>query len=100
MGLAFAFTLITVVELDGRKTVGFSPVRMFRALLSDLLESKNEELESYLNELGVDTEISVAEFAFRRKSDHSVKASCSFPIFIQVHFRMSEAAFCRTYFIL
>ena len=73
MGLAFAFILITVVELDGRKTVGFSPTRMFRALLTDLLESKNEELESYLNELGVDTEISAAEFVFRRKSDHSIK---------------------------
>ena len=46
---------------------------MFRALLADLLESKNEELESYLNELGVETEISAAEFVFRRKSDHSIK---------------------------
>jgi putative membrane protein len=73
MGLAFAFALIAVVELDGRKTVGFSPIRMFRALLTDLLEAKNEELESYLNELGVETEISVAEFVFRRSVDHSVK---------------------------
>jgi putative membrane protein len=73
MGLAFAFIIITVVELDGRRTVGFSPVRMFRALLTDLLESKNEELESYLNELGVETEISAAELVFRRKSDHRIK---------------------------
>jgi putative membrane protein len=72
-GLAFAFALIAVVELDGRRTVGFSPIRMFRALLTDLLESRNEELESYLTELGVETEIGVAELVFRRKADHSVK---------------------------
>jgi putative membrane protein len=72
-GLTFAFILITIVELDGRRTVGFSPVRMFRALLSDLLESRNEELESYLDELGVETEISATEFVFRRKADHHIK---------------------------
>jgi putative membrane protein len=72
-GLVFAFTLISFVELDGRRTVGFSPIRMFRALLTDLLESKNEELESYLTELGEDTQVGVAEFVFRRKTDHSLK---------------------------
>jgi putative membrane protein len=72
-GLVFAFALISFVEMDGRRAVGFSPIRMFRALLTDLLESKNEELESYLTELGEDTQIGVAEFAFRRKSDHSLK---------------------------
>lgn len=72
-GLVFAFTLISFVELDGRRTIGFSPIRMFRALLTDLLESKNEELESYLTELGEDTQVGVAEFVFRRKTDHSLK---------------------------
>ena len=67
VGLTFAFTLITIVEIYGRRTVGFSPNRMFRAFLADWLEGKNEELEAYLNELGVETEIDVAAFAFRRK---------------------------------
>ena len=95
VGLAFAFILITVIELDGRRTVGFSPTRMFRALLTDLLESKNEELESYLNELGVDTEISAAEFVVPGNPTIVSRESCLSPIFIQVHFRISEAAYFR-----
>jgi putative membrane protein len=73
-GLSFAFAFISFVERDGRRTVGFSPIRMFRALLNDLLESKNEELEGYLNELGVETELSVAEVVFRKRTDHAIKA--------------------------
>jgi putative membrane protein len=47
---------------------------MFRAFLTDWLEGKNDELESYLNELGVQTEINLAVFAFRKKSSQHVKA--------------------------
>jgi putative membrane protein len=73
-GLAFAFALIVFVEFDGRRTIGFSPIRMFRALLSNLLESRNEELESYLTELGEETRLGVTEIVFRRKPDHDIKA--------------------------
>ena len=71
-GLAFAFALITAVEVYGRKAVGFSPIRMFRAFLVDWLEKKNDELESYLSQIGVETEIDVSAFTFRHKESKRV----------------------------
>lgn len=73
VGLTFAFALITVVEVYGRRAIGFSPIRMFRAFLTDWLESENREIESYLNELGVETEIEATAFAFRKKGSDNVK---------------------------
>lgn len=72
-GLAFAFTMISVIERYGRRAIGFSPIRMFRAFLTDWLEGRSDEIESYLNELGVETELDTAAFVFRRKSTASVK---------------------------
>lgn len=74
VGLTFAFALIGIVEVYGRRAIGFSPIRMFRAFLTDWLEGENNELESYLNELGVETEINAAAFAFRKKGSESIKA--------------------------
>ena len=72
-GLIFAFALITFVEHYGRRRIGFSPIRMFRAFLTDWLEADNIELESYLNELGVQTELDVAAFVFRRETSSNIK---------------------------
>jgi len=72
-GLIFAFALIAFVEHYGRRRIGFSPIRMFRAFLTDWLEADNIELESYLNELGVQTELDVAAFAFRREKSANIK---------------------------
>jgi len=47
---------------------------MFRAFLTDWLEARNRDLESYLDELGVETEIDVTALSFRRASGHAVKA--------------------------
>jgi len=74
VGLIFAFALIVTIERNGRKAIGFSPIRMFRAFLTDWLEGQNNELESYLDELGVETEIHAAAFAFRNKETHAPKA--------------------------
>src|SRR3972149_10043179 len=74
LGLTLAFALISVIEVQGRKVIGFSPIRMFRAFLTDWLEAKNGDLESYLNELGVENEIDVAGFSFRRVLGRNVKA--------------------------
>jgi len=74
VGLTFAFALIAIVEVYGREAIGFSPIRMFRAFLTDWLENENRELESYLNELGVEAEINAAAFAFRRKGSDKIKA--------------------------
>jgi putative membrane protein len=73
VGLAFAFALIATIERNGRKAIGFSPIRMFRAFLTDWLDGQNGELESYLNELGVATEIDAAAFAFRKKGSNGIK---------------------------
>ncbi len=73
VGLAFAFALIFTIESTGRKAIGFSPIRMFRAFLTDWLEAQNVELELYLHELGVETEIDAAAFAFRKKGSQNVK---------------------------
>jgi putative membrane protein len=74
VGLTFAFALISVVEVYGRRSLGFSPNRMFRALLSDWLEGKSEELESYLNGLGVGRGVDVSAFAFRSKQSSKLKS--------------------------
>jgi putative membrane protein len=74
VGLAFAFALIVTIELNGRRTIGFSPIRMFRAFLTDWLEGRNGELESYLTELGVEAEIDATALAFRKKGTENVKA--------------------------
>lgn len=73
VGLAFAFTFVIAVERRGRKAIGFSPLRMFRAFLADWLEGENHELESYLKNLGVEAEIDVAAFAFRAKGARNIK---------------------------
>jgi putative membrane protein len=73
VGLTFAFALIAVVEVYGRRATGFSPIRMFRAFLTDWLEGENREIEFYLNELGVEAEIEATAFAFRRKGSDNVK---------------------------
>lgn len=73
VGLTFAFALITVVEVYGRRAIGFSPIRMFRAFLTDWLEIENREIESYLNELGVEAEIDATALAFRRKGSDNIK---------------------------
>jgi putative membrane protein len=73
VGLTFAFALIITIETSGRRSIGFSPIRMFRAFLTDWLEGENKELESYLTELGVDTELDVAAFAFRGKAESNIK---------------------------
>ena len=72
-GLIFAFTLIAFVEHYGRRRIGFSPIRMFRAFLTDWLEADNVQLESYLNELGVQTELDVAAIVFKREKSSSIK---------------------------
>ena len=72
-GLIFAFTLITFVEHYGRRRIGFSPIRMFRAFLTDWLEADNVHLESYLNELGVQTELDVAAVVFKREMSSKIK---------------------------
>jgi len=69
VGLTLSFGLISLIEFNGRKAIGFSPIRMFRAFLGDWLEGDNEGLESYLNELGVPTEIDATAFAFRKKGN-------------------------------
>ncbi len=73
VGLTFSFALITLIEFDGRRAIGFSPLRMFRAFLSDWLEGENHELETYLNELGVEAEIDAIAFAFRKKGTTEIK---------------------------
>ncbi len=73
VGVAFAFALISTIESNGRKAIGFSPIRMFRAFLTDWLEGQNDELESYLYELGVETEVDTAAFAFRKKGSQNIK---------------------------
>jgi putative membrane protein len=75
VGLAFAFALIVIIELNGRKAIGFSPIRMFRAFLTDWLEGQNDELETYLTELGVETKIDATVVAFRKKGTSSIKAA-------------------------
>jgi putative membrane protein len=72
-GLTFAFALIAFVENYGRKRIGFSPIRMFRAFLTDWLEADNHHLETYLTELGVPTELDLVTFVFRKKNSHHVK---------------------------
>ncbi len=73
VGLSLAFAIIAVIEVYGRRAIGFSPIRMFRAFLTDWLEAENHELESYLNELGVEAEIDAAAFAFRKKGTSNIK---------------------------
>ena len=46
---------------------------MFRAFLTDWLEADNQNLEAYLDELGVETELDVAIFVFRRQKTSVIK---------------------------
>jgi predicted neutral ceramidase superfamily lipid hydrolase len=72
-GLTFAFALIAFVEDYGRRRIGFSPIRMFRAFLADWLDADYHGLESYLNELGVKTKLEVATLLFRKKNSQNIK---------------------------
>jgi putative membrane protein len=46
---------------------------MFRAFLTDWLEADNEKLEAYLDELGIETELDVTAFVFRRRKTRVIK---------------------------
>jgi putative membrane protein len=74
VGLTFAFAFIAVVELYGRETIGFSPIQMFKAFLTDWLEARNQELEGYLTELGVEAEVDTTALAFRKNGTTDLKA--------------------------
>ena len=75
VGLTFALVLVVTIESNGRKVIGFSPIRMFRAFLTDWLEGRSHELETFLAELGVESEIDVTAFAFRNKRTKRFKAA-------------------------
>ena len=62
VGLTFAFALVICVEVYGRKTLASLQPECSDAFLADWLEAKNDDLESYLTNFGVESEIDVSDF--------------------------------------
>lgn len=73
IGFTFCSVLLAHVERRGTQEIGFSPLKLFRAFLLDLLNGENAALENYLSQLGQDSEVSLTAIGFKESSGEKWK---------------------------
>jgi putative membrane protein len=65
--------LLRYIERQGKKIIKVSPMRIFKAFLVDWLDRKNEMFETYLKEIGIESEIEVTLIRFDNKNNSKMK---------------------------
>ncbi|MGQ9542926.1 MAG: DUF2070 family protein [Candidatus Bathyarchaeia archaeon] len=58
---------LSIIESRGKRAIGTSPLRIFRAFLRDWLNGDSEMFEEYLEDMGVDDWIRLTVIQFRSK---------------------------------
>ena len=81
VSFAFSFVFLVYLERRGMRTLGASPLRIFRAFLRDWLDGSFSTFEDYLEIFGVDSWINLCVLTFRSKASGNVKATLVVPNF-------------------
>jgi putative membrane protein len=81
VSFVFSFAFLIHVERQGIHTLGVSPLLVFRAFLTDWLDSDFSRFENYLEVFGVNSSINLSVLSFRSKSSRKVKGTLIVPDF-------------------
>ncbi|TRO57916.1 DUF2070 family protein [Candidatus Bathyarchaeota archaeon] len=65
--------LLRLIEWQGKRIIKVSPLRIFKAFLVDWLDRKNEMFETFLKEIGTESEIEVTLIRFDSKRRSETK---------------------------
>lgn len=65
--------LLRFIEWQGKRIIKVSPLRIFKAFLVDWLDKKNEMFETFLKEIGTESEIEVTLIRFDSKRSSETK---------------------------
>jgi len=65
--------LLRFIEWQGKRIIKVSPLRIFKAFLVDWLDRKNEMFETFLKEIGAESEIEVTLIRFDSKRSSETK---------------------------
>jgi putative membrane protein len=77
----FSFAFLIYVERRGIRTLGISPLLVFRAFLRDWLDGDFSRFENYLEVFGVDSSVNLCVLSFRSKTSRKVKGTLIVPNF-------------------
>ena len=77
----FSFAFLIYVERRGIRTLGVSPLLVFRAFLRDWLDGDFSRFENYLEVFGVDSSVNLCVLSFRSKTSRKVKGTLIVPNF-------------------
>jgi putative membrane protein len=81
VSFVFSFAFLIHVERRGIRTLGVSPLLVFRAFLRDWLDSDFSTFENYLEVFGVNSSINLSLLSFRSKISRKVKGTLIIPDF-------------------
>jgi putative membrane protein len=81
VSFVFSFAFLIYVERRGIRTLGVSPLLVFRAFLRDWLDGDFSRFENYLEVFGVDSSVNLCVLSFRSKTSRKVKGTLIVPNF-------------------
>ena len=81
VSFVFSFAFLIYVERRGIRTLGVSPLLVFRAFLRDWLDGDFSRFESYLEVFGVNASVNLCVLSFRSKASQKVKGTLIVPDF-------------------
>jgi putative membrane protein len=81
VSFVFTFAFLIYVERRGIRTLGFSPLLVFRAFLRDWLDSDFSRFENYLEVFGVNSSVNLCVLSFRSRTSRKMKGTLVVPNF-------------------
>jgi putative membrane protein len=81
VSFVFSFAFLIYVERRGIRTLGVSPLLVFRAFLRDWLDGDFSRFENYLQVFGVNSSINLSILTFRSRTSGKVKGTLIVPDF-------------------
>jgi putative membrane protein len=81
VSFVFSFVFLIYVERRGIRTLGVSPLLVFRAFLRDWLDGDFSRFENYLEVFGVNSSVNLCVLSFRSKTSRKMKGTLIVPDF-------------------
>jgi putative membrane protein len=81
VSFVFTFAFLIYVERQGIRTLGVSPLLVFRAFLRDWLDMDFSRFENYLEVFGVKSSVNLSVLSFRSKASLKTKGTLVVPDF-------------------
>ena len=81
VSFVFSFAFLIHIERGGIRTLGVSPLLVFRAFLRDWLDGDFSIFEKYLEVFGVNSSVNLCVLSFRSKTSRKVKGTLIVPNF-------------------